>query len=371
MAPRGNKRAAAAKAADKAPKKAKLTPEEEQLERVVVAIQGAEQLTPTCRDLLVTAAQGSLSILKDSRHACQDKVIAMIGEALNEQRAAKDADVASEAEKVKAAEESLATLKAASEAAEAVQATKSEAVKAAEAQVSETQAAVAEASSALKATEAASQQSIQTQSTKEAESAAFDAAVKEHFAVLLNGTWEEEAQAQQQMETLGPFIAQLQLDESLRTALPAACVKMPSTRGSFDCLVLEQASKAFSDKAAELRAAAAACGPAAAEATAAVAAAQAALESAQATAASRTAALAEAMSEQSQSVDASKAAAQEVKSFEAELKRISKGHSLAMAELELVAGPLADFESLRDRTAKVAEAAAEVAAEAPVAEAGA
>ena len=55
-----------------------------------------------------------------------------------------------------------------------------------------------------------------------------------------------------------------------RSALPAACVKPIASRGSFDCLVLEQAQKAFTDKAAELRAAFAECTPAVAQAAAAL-----------------------------------------------------------------------------------------------------
>jgi len=367
MAP---KRAQATKA-ERAPKKAKLSPEQEMLQRVVLAIHGAEQLPPSCRELLATAAEGSLNVVKDNRHASQDKVIGMIGEALTELRDAKDAAVSSEAEKLKAAEAQLAALQAAGESAEAALAQRTEAVKAAEEKVAHAQGTLLEASTALKSAEAAVEQAKQTQSAKEAESAAFDAAAKDHFAVLLDGTWSEEAQAQQQIECLGPFIAQLHLDESLRTALPAACVKSPSSRGSFDCLVLEQAQKAFADKAAQLRAAAAACAPAVNEVTAASEAARKALEDAQATAAALTTALGDAKGEQSQGAAASAAAAQEVKNFEAELKQVTRGHSIALSELELVQGPLADFEALRDRTAKVAEAAAETVAEIMPALAGA
>jgi len=364
MAPKGTKRAQA-KAVERTPKRARLSPEQEMLQRVVIAIQGAEQLPASCRDLLVAAAEGSLGIVKDSRHPCQDKVIAMIGEALTDMRDTRSAAIATEAEKVRAAEASMASLQAAAEAAEFFLTSKSEATKAAEDGVAQAKASLAEAVAACKAAEKASRAAEASQSAREQESTAFDAAVKEHFSVLVDGTWEQEAEAQRQMDILGPFIAQLQLDESLRTSLPAACVKKASVRGSFDCLVLQQAQKAFSDKAAELQAAAAAA-PAAVEAAQAAEGAKQAVEAAKAEEASREAALEAARGEESEASAASKAAAKEVKAFATELKKIARGQSQAAAELELVTGPLADFEALRERTAKVAEdVAADVAEVAP------
>lgn len=365
MAPKGTKRAQA-KAVERTPKRARLSPEQEMLQRVVIAIQGAEQLPASCRDLLVAAAEGSLGIVKDSRHPCQDKVIAMIGEALTDMRDTRSAAIADEAEKVRAAEASMASLQAAAEAAEFFLTSKSEATKAAEDGVAQAKASLAEAVAACKAAEKASRAAEASQSAREQESTAFDAAVKEHFSVLVDGTWEQDAEAQRQMDILGPFIAQLQLDESLRTSLPAACVKKASVRGSFDCLVLQQAQKAFSDKAAELQAAAAAAAPAAAEAAQAAEGAKQAVEAAKAEEASREAALEAARGEESEASAASKAAAKEVKAFATELKKIARGQSQAAAELELVTGPLADFEALRERTAKVAEdVAADVAEVAP------
>lgn len=370
MAPKGTKRTQA-KAMEKTPKRARLSPEQEMLQRVVVAIQGAELLPPSCRDLLVTAAEGSLGIVKDSRHACQDKVIEMIAEALADMKSAKEAAVSAEAEKVQAAENSMASLQAAGEAAESTLASKLEATQAAEGRVAEAEEASASAAAACEAAEEASEQAKAAVSTKEQDSAAFDAAIKDHFSVLFDGTWEEESQAKQLMKTLGPFIARLQLDESLRTSLPAACVKKASTRGSFDCLVLQQAQKAFSDKSAELQAVAAGAAPAAAEAATAAEAAKQAVEAAQTEEASQKAALEAAKGEESEALAMSKAAAKEVKAFAAEQKKVVKGHSQALAELELVTGPLADFEALRERTSQVAEDVAETVAEVAPAVAGA
>lgn len=334
------------------------------LQNVIVAIHGAEQVPVDCRELLVTVAKGSLNMVKEERHPSQDKVVAMIEEVLTDMRTTKSAAVAEEAEKVKAAEGTMATLRAACEAAANDLCAKCEAVKAAEEKVAQAEATAAEAASGKEAAEGAVQLAQQAQTSKESESKSFDAAVKENFAALLDGTWEQPEQAQQLVDALAPYTAQLQLDESLRSALPAACVKPIASRGSFDCLVLEQAQKAFADKAAALREAFAECAPALAQAAAALEAAQQALEAAQGTVAELKAALEEAKGEESRSAAATDATAQEMKTFEKEFKVLTKGHSLATAELELAQAPLADFAALRDRTAKIAEAAIEASAEA-------
>lgn len=364
MAPRGTKRAAQATEKKAVEKKARLSPEEESLQNVIVAIHGAEHVPLDCRELLVTVAKGSLNVVKEERHPSQDKVVAMIAEVLADMCTTKSAALAEEAEKVKAADGTLATLRAACEAAANDLCAKLEAVKAAEDKVASAEATAAEAASGKEAAEGAMQLAQEAQTSRESESKSFDAAVKENFAALLDGTWELPEQAQQHMETLVPYTAQLQLDESLRSALPAACVKPIASRGSFDCLVLEQAQKAFTDKAAELRAAFAECTPAVAQAAAALEAAQQTLEAAQGTVAELKAALEEAKGEESSSAAATDAKTKEMTTFEKEFKILSKGHNQAKAELQLAQAPLADFESLRDRTAKIVEAAAEATAEA-------
>jgi len=331
------------------------------LHRVTAALQGAEQLPLGCREMLVAMASGGLGSAKDDRHPSQVRVVEMVGSALDEVRAARDADVASESEKVKAAEEKMAALQAAAAAADAELGAQAEKVGAAEAELSEAAAAAAAAKGVCDGTEAAQGSAKDLEATARAESEAFDAAIKEQYATLLAGTWEEETQAQGLIASLKPFTARLTLDESLRTALPTACLRRPEGRGGFDRLVLEEARKALALKAGELHAKLAGCGPAVAEAAVVAEAARAQLSRAAAAEEGLAAALQAARGEVARREAACKVAAQEVKSFTKELKQVARERAAAEAERNRLQAPLDAFTRLRDG-AEVADADAGAAA---------
>jgi len=251
MAPKKNVKRSAQeiKAAPPVPKKPKVDPT---MTGVIEAIEQATDLSDSCRQMLLAFLPGSLGVPSDQRHAMQQSAVDMIGEALVEVEASLQASV----DKQKASVID-------------VESTKNELdgkVVTAEAQLRDTiqfqeskNTELVEAErSTLSATETLAA-AKETQRTGDAEVVA----VKERKLALDNGVdvdWKaimtgglEETQAEAHYKALIPVVKSLALDDSLMTALPAACTRQLAERGAFDKMVLDQLEKSLADKAAELQ----------------------------------------------------------------------------------------------------------------------
>merc|ERR1719491_1449858 len=162
---------------------------------------------------------------------------------------------------------------------------------------------------------------------------------------------------------LQPFVNKLDLEESLKMALPSSCVKTKEQRGSFDDLVISELVKAWNKKIALLTKSIENEASVVSERKAAVLASEASLEETQRveqTAAKDLEAARAAEVEAEREVSEAK---EESAVLGPKLKQAGDKHSSFKVILDdYVAGTLATFEALRDREGPVEEVAATVGA---------
>lgn len=74
--------------------------------------------------------------------------------------------------------------------------------------------------------------------------------MNEHFLPLKQGC--DPTEAKRHAEVVVPFAGKMKLDESLVIALPSFCKKLPSERGAFDEMIIEQLEAQVNNKIAAL-----------------------------------------------------------------------------------------------------------------------
>merc|ERR1719253_467722 len=148
---------------------------------------------------------------------------------------------------------------------EATKAPQEEAVAAAQAKLAEAKEAVAakktaveEASTQCKETEKALAEKRQAQTSGDADLTAakeektkVDAAIETNLKAVVEGECAP-AEMEKHYQVLKPILAGLELDDSLKTALPATCKKEKAARGAFDSMVIEQLQKTLGERAEAL-----------------------------------------------------------------------------------------------------------------------
>jgi len=181
----------------------------------------------------------------DTRHAVQEMAVNMIEKTLLAQKSALESQVAVESEKVekeKASEEELVNK-----------------VKELESLLESRKSTLDTARSTFEQASVVAQASADAFKEKEvAHKAANDKIMETKNAKATLGEALEnhgKAEAGLSWKQLSPFVSQLEIETSLLTALPSTCDKPKEQRGSFDLLVLEELSRAFASKIAELSAA--------------------------------------------------------------------------------------------------------------------
>eukprot|EP00928_Gymnodinium_smaydae_P014268 TRINITY_DN1519_c0_g1_i2.p2 TRINITY_DN1519_c0_g1~~TRINITY_DN1519_c0_g1_i2.p2 ORF type:complete len:405 (+),score=178.55 TRINITY_DN1519_c0_g1_i2:72-1217(+) len=339
------KRAASAAAASSPAKKAKA--KVPGLSDVAQALKAAD-LPQSAVETLLAALPLSLAVAKDERHKFQDEMIESVGAILTERKASLERSIvdatsqAAEATaKAEAQEGQVASAKGDSEAR---------------------QAAAHEAKVALAAVARG------FQAAKKALLEAEQHAARGSRELAGAGKLKEEAEAlvkdmerlhEPAKDAIPNFISSLQkhvdLDDSLKTAIPCSFSKEPSTRGHFDHMVISQISDKLTKRIEEL---------------------QAKLDNGEADCAARkesvdkaTSSLDEKKDEQMASArsytvaaDAFSAAAEKLGGAKKDLasaaklqKDTAEGVTEAQVNLDLfVQGPLESFEKLRDRVAEAA-----------------
>lgn len=365
------KRPAAASAGDKKRRKEEqVDPVHQHCQAVADGLCRTTEVPTAVLSMLSAMSENALRSCKDERHSYQVAVVDMIGSVLDGVEAELRNTVAGHQEIIARSDE--------------VRATRTSAVKAAEAHLEERKAttqkakyALAEDAEAYKnAKEAvASAQVAQKHLEKELDATAkqkdrLESTVNDFFKPLAVGSVTGE-EAQRLAESLLASLSKLSLEESMMTALPDAITKEPSTRGSFDTSVVENAETALANLIAKATSDLSAAEPRKAEAAETLKAAEAAFENAKEKQHKSAAAYNEARNSSLESEAALKAAEQTLADLDPEVRKAQK--DLEAAEKDLAAfcsGAKSSFAELRDRVLPLEPEVAEEAPEAVEEEVG-
>jgi len=241
MAPKGAKRTNSGPASPK--KKSRVDPA---FAGIIATLEGADDLSERCREMLIAMVNPSLSAFKSERHNLQQMGVEMIEEKLQHHKQKLAEGVAMARKELEGLEGSKSGLSANSESAKAVLEEKKTAFLSAHTASQEAKAAVKEAESALAEAKSLQKKGDANHAALEKQKVAIEAAYEEHFKTPMD------ANEGPHHSHLKPFIENLGLEASLTTALPTACVKSKEQRGSFDELVITELGKALLKKISDL-----------------------------------------------------------------------------------------------------------------------
>jgi len=340
MAPRGNKRAESAQSLQGSPKKQKVDPK---LAGIVATLQDAGHLNEHCREMLITMTMG-LAKAKAERHPAQTLGVAMIEETLQDAKAKFAEAMAASHDELSNLEASSSILLVRTTAADASLKEKQAVRSAAHASLDVAKQAVVTAEKALAEVKELQRQSVASVAALEKEKATLEAAFQEHLKTPM------ETNQILAHHFLQPFVNKLDLEESLKMALPSSCVKTKEQRGSFDDLVISELVKAWNKKIALLTKSIEDEAPVVSERKAAELTAEASLEGTQSVEQTAAAELEAARTAEVEAEGEVCKAKEESAELGPKLKQVVDKHSSHKAILEdYVAGTLATFEALRDK----------------------
>lgn len=312
------------------------------------ALALSTDLPERCRMMLAAMLPSSVLIPRDQRHEHQEKVVGMLEEVLRGIEAG-FVERLSDAEGVL---QSLAGEKATRDAAREA----AEAELNAKAQVSE-ERRVAKKEATTGRVEAVAALAAARVAREEADAEAEGAAAKKarcqevaqgDLPKLKQDACEDAMKARQ----LASFAREMRFDESLVDGFPAAVLKGPNERGTFDSMLLQQFEAQLKKTIASLDACTANRSKTDAEHAAKIKAAESAVESAQAREQQATEALTAAKAEVAEFSATDRAAKKHVRDFAPQLRSAEATKAAASGELEdFRGGTLATFEALRDREA--------------------
>jgi len=246
MAPKAGKKRSAREAAAPVPtaKKPRADP---MLKAVEEAVRKAEGLPEACRNMVLAMLPGGLGVPSDERHEVQRTAVEFIGEVMRGIESQYQAGLDARQAQVDEIQGSKGTLELAAVEAQAhledatrMTDTCKDALAATTETVSAAKAAVTEKHEAQQRDNAAHMQVVDAKE-------ALEKAINVDLGAIKEG-----CQGDAHCKALQPVLQGLDLDESLRAALPAACAKAPGSRSTFDTMVLEALEKVLRDKAASL-----------------------------------------------------------------------------------------------------------------------
>jgi hypothetical protein len=236
MAPaKGAKRAAAAAGASPK-KKSRVDP---MLAGIVTTLQGADEVSEQCREMLVALVGPSLSTPKTERHSLQSLGVRMIQEMLEAHKEKLVAAVGAAQKELTDLEGSKNLLQQNLEGAQSKLEEKKANFLAAVKAHEEAKEVMTVSQTVLGESKDLQKKGEVSHAKLEKERAEVDAAYQEHFKAPMD------AGETPKYDPLKPFIAHLGLEDSLSSALPSSCVKAKEQRGSFDELVLGELGKAL------------------------------------------------------------------------------------------------------------------------------
>eukprot|EP00928_Gymnodinium_smaydae_P017918 TRINITY_DN16837_c0_g1_i2.p1 TRINITY_DN16837_c0_g1~~TRINITY_DN16837_c0_g1_i2.p1 ORF type:complete len:400 (+),score=98.86 TRINITY_DN16837_c0_g1_i2:67-1200(+) len=335
------------------------------LDPVLEVIEQAEDLTDSCRQMLLAVAPHCLSTPADERHASLVRAVAMIGEVVEGARSKLQSSIDTETAKVGEVEAAKAKLDSNVQQAEGVVSAAVEVVKAKQAALADAQKTTSEKRAILDDAKATQQKEDATLDAARKDKEEYEVAFNEQFKVLRDEELEF-AKANVLQDALLKYAQGINVDTSLLTSLPTACTKPASQRGAFDTMVFQELEKELAEHLRKLTETITNAAPAAAKRAETVAAAKSALDVAEKAQQLAAEELAAAEASQSERASVLAAAKQEAQAFVPEYEKATKVRDervTALAQFEKLT--LACFVELRDRVAKK-ETPPEPAAEAAV-----
>mmetsp|Transcript_113594 Transcript_113594/g.275898 ORF Transcript_113594/g.275898 Transcript_113594/m.275898 type:complete len:357 (+) Transcript_113594:71-1141(+) len=305
---------------------------------VLDAFKQAEGLPLSCRAMLEAGLPGCVATPANERHKLQTTVVSWIEKVFNGIQARLQDAVEGSNSQVAASTAKRDDLEAKIAEAKSVVDGKAEGVNGKQTDLAAAREAVQDAEAKLEAALAA-QKAGDSELTKASDAKEkLEAALAEDLSFLKTEEGFEPAEAKAHMKKLTPIAKQLQLDESLLTALPSACTQAPSKRGIFDCVVIEQLDSHIQSKIRELDRLLKSGESSAAERAAAVAAAQSQVEAASAAESTATSAVSAAQAEEKEATD-------ELNVALAALDATADEHTAALAAQEEKAVSLDNFKN--------------------------
>eukprot|EP00928_Gymnodinium_smaydae_P017922 TRINITY_DN16837_c0_g3_i1.p1 TRINITY_DN16837_c0_g3~~TRINITY_DN16837_c0_g3_i1.p1 ORF type:complete len:440 (+),score=154.70 TRINITY_DN16837_c0_g3_i1:74-1321(+) len=358
MAPKNVKRAAQASKAAPAMKVAKVAKPEAASKRdslldpVLEVIEQAEDLTDSCKKMLLAGAPSALSTPADERHAVLARVVVMVGEVVEGTRSKLQGSIDTETAKLGEVEATRAKLDSHVQQAEGVLSSAVEVVEAKQAALADAQKTTREKQAILDEAKATQQKEDAALEAARKEKEEYEVAFNDNFKILRDEELEF-AKANDLQAALLKYAQGINVDSSLLTSLPTACTKPPATRGAFDSMVFQELEKELVEHLRKLTETITNAAPAAAERAEAVAAAQSAFEVAEKAQQLAAEELAAAEASRNERASELATAKEEVQKFAPEYEKATKTRDekvVALAQFEKLNA--ACFVELRDRVAK-------------------
>jgi len=339
---------------DRKDKKAKL---DQFMVGVVDALSKASDLSEDCRAMLVAGVPGCLGTPASDRHELQATMVAWIGQVMDGIEAklqasidSTDAETAEARAKKEDLDDKVAT-------AQATLDSTAEAVSAMATKLAQSSRDAVSAKEKLVKSQEDQRKGDASQVELGKQKQVLQAAVDENVKYLTTEEGFQAVQAKTHMNTLKPMAKRLGLDESLLTALPSACVQLPSQRGTFDRMVVEQLEKGIRARMEELEGQLQAGAPASAERAAVVEAAQKEETAAGEAQKQASTELAQAEAELTAAKAAQTAAKAAVKEYAPELEQVTAARSERETALQGFKGYNVEcFKMLRDAAPAAASA---------------
>eukprot|EP00747_Dinoflagellata_sp_TGD_P026487 gnl/TRDRNA2_/TRDRNA2_131969_c0_seq4.p1 gnl/TRDRNA2_/TRDRNA2_131969_c0~~gnl/TRDRNA2_/TRDRNA2_131969_c0_seq4.p1 ORF type:complete len:413 (-),score=130.98 gnl/TRDRNA2_/TRDRNA2_131969_c0_seq4:361-1479(-) len=200
------------------------------------AIQSAS-LPKVVKAMLVEVAEGSLGVFKEERHACQEEVVAMIGETLASIQAGLQKEIDEKQKMVDGADQLKASRQTALTEAEKAQAAATTDLAAKKEAVEASNAASKAAKAALSSAESAQAEGIKACADAVGKKDALEACFKDSFTPLKEGTVTVKSDTKLHKKLLASLLAvckKFEFEAEQVKVLPTILKKDPSERTSFE-----------------------------------------------------------------------------------------------------------------------------------------
>jgi len=326
-------------------KRAAMDPVAKKCVLVAKAIAEAD-LAESVKKMLANAVESSLGIAADERHRFQASAVEMTGTVLDAIHEALKTALADAHTKVDGMEADKTARESAVADAEASLALKSAAIAEREDALTADTAALDETGKALEAAEAA-----QVSGDAEFRIASVDKSSIEDMLTSVRGPMKEAAVHAADLKRLLVVCKKAGCEETLMTSVSTALKEVPTARGTFSNMAVDQLAEHLSKSVDGLATKIAEGDSASAQRAAAVEAAKTALDSATDKKACSAAALVEAKAAHKEAMTVLKEAKVALKHFEPEKKQVAANLGDVTQKLnDFAEGPLAAYRELRDRT---------------------
>lgn len=328
-----------------------LDPIAQKCEQVAKAVLDTEGFPAQVLEMLSGALPASLSVVKEDRHRCHEKVLEMVSQVLSAAEESLMVKINRTEAKVGEADSEKASRQSALETAKATETASTEtlaAAKAARDEAFDSQEAAKESLKALIETQKVAEQELSVTIQR---ADALEAVQSGVFEPLRTGSVASE-EVQTSLEKLAACGKDFAFDPSLLSSLPGALTKAPDARGSFDVVVVDQIDGEFKKHIAILREKISCGTTAGTEHAAQIAAAQATVTAAEEKLTTTATSVKEAQAAFKESQLAARAAMQATRSFGLEMEEAATELQEFRGKLEaLREGPLAVYKELCERSA--------------------